>query len=78
MRDLETDPKFLAHIAMCLDLGLDPENPNLAWIEYPDLTPWFTAYADRQHDSDIDMRCRDRFNPKLKGLPQIDVNKIMR
>ena len=78
IEDTETDPKFLAHIAMCLDLGLDPENPNLAWVEYPDETPWFTAWQNKQHDSDIDMRKRDRFNPKIKGLPQIPVNNIVR
>lgn len=78
MTDIERDPKFLAHIAMCLDLGLDPENPNLEWIEYPDLTPWFTAYADRQHSGDIDMQDRSRFSPKIEGLEQAPFNMIIR
>lgn len=107
-RDLETNPDFLNHIAMCLDmeklcydyrrglnndprakkivdhfqicmsLGLDPENPSLAWIDYPDETPWLTAWLHKQYDSDIDMEQRDRFNPKIKGLPQIEVNNIVR
>lgn len=82
MTDSETNPDFLNHIAMCLDLGLDPENPNLEWVEPINTmerdTPWLHAWQQKQHDSDIDMEQRDRFSPKIKGLPQIEVNNIIR
>lgn len=78
MADLETNPNFLAHIRMCLDLGLDPENPNLEWIEYPDETPWFTAHNNKLHSGDIDMQERDRFSPKIEGLEQPTFNNIVR
>jgi len=82
MNDLETNPDFLAHMRMCLDLGLDPENSRLEWVEPIDTmaieSPWLKAWQDKQYDSDIDMNDRSRFNPKIKGLPQIEVNNIIR
>lgn len=82
MEDLETNKQFLAHIRMCLDLGLDPENPNLEWVEPIDTVlrdkPWLEGWMQREYDSDIDWHFRENLVKRSKKPPQVEVNNVIR
>lgn len=79
--DIEANPDLLNHIAMCLDLGLDPENPKLEWVEprseFWD-RPWLEAWMQKEYDSDIDWWLRENFIKRSKNQPKIEVNNIVR
>ena len=79
--DLETNKDFLNHIAMCLDLGLDPENPNLELEQFVDQfsdKPWLREWLQKEYDSDINMVHREKYIKRSKNQPKVTVNNIER